>query len=132
MSIYDDAEDAFERGDLARVREILTPAAVAGDPGAQAILGTVLTLSTHARPFREGVDWLRSAAAAGDGVAAHNLATILLAGGPGVPADGEQAMQYLEKARACGFEATVSPEIRHDNSEAWALSSDTVPLRLPS
>jgi TPR repeat protein len=130
MSIYDEADDAFERGELDRVRQLLTPAAVAGDTDAQAILGTFLTLSKHMRPFREGVDWLRSAAAAGHGVSAHNLATILLSGGPGVPPDPEQAMQLLQKARESGFEATVSPEIHHDISQSFELSSDTSPLRL--
>jgi TPR repeat protein len=128
MSIYDEADEAFERGELDRVRQLLTPAAVGGDAEAQAILGTFLTLSEHMRPFREGVDWLRSAAAAGDGVSAHNLATILLSGGPGVPADPEQAMQYLQKARESGFEATVSAEIHHDTSQS--LDLDTTPLRL--
>jgi len=130
MSIYDDADDAFERGELDRVRQLLTPAAVGGDPEAQATLGTFLTLSRHARPFREGVDWLRSAAAAGDGLAAHNLATILLSGGPGVPPDGELAMQYLKRARALGFEATVAPELHDEDSQSFVLSNDTTPLRL--
>jgi TPR repeat protein len=128
MSIYDDADDAFEQGDLELVRALLTPAAVSGDPDAQAELGTLLTMSGHTRPFREGVDWLRSAAEAGNGVAAHNLATILLAGGPGFPPDGEQAMRYLQRARECGFEATVSSELRPDNSQRWGISNDSSPL----
>src|SRR4051812_48131594 len=82
MSIYDGADEAFERGELGRVREILTPAAVAGDAEAQATLGMFLTLTRHMRPFREGVDWLRSAANAGHAVAAYNVAAVLLSGGP--------------------------------------------------
>jgi TPR repeat protein len=108
MSIYEDAHNAFERGELDRVRELLAPVAASGDPDAQAALGTFLTLTTEASPFLEGVDWLRSAADAGDGVAAHNLATILLSGGPGLAADCEEAMHYLQRARDSGFEATVS------------------------
>jgi len=126
MSIYDEADDAFERGELGRVRAILTPAAAAGDPQAQATLGTFLTLTGHVRPFREGVEWLRSAAEAGDGVAAHNLATILLAGGPGVPHDCEAAMYYMQRARECGFEATVSPEAHHDNSTKWSIGDGSL------
>jgi TPR repeat protein len=108
MSIYEDANNAFERGELIRVRELLAPGAVSGDPDAQAALGSFLTLTSDPRPFREGVEWLRSAADAGDGVAAHNLATILLSGGPGVDADCEEAMRYLARARESGFEASLS------------------------
>ena len=110
MSIYEDANDAFERGELELVRELLAPSAVSGDTEAQAALGTFLTLTSNPSPFREGVEWLRSAADAGDGVAAHNLATILLSGGPGIEADCEEAMRYLQRARDSGFEATVSSE----------------------
>jgi hypothetical protein len=31
-------------------------------------------------------------------------------------------MQYLQRARECGFEATVTPELHHDNSQAWVIS----------
>jgi TPR repeat protein len=110
MSIYEDANDAFERGELEGVRELLSPGATSGDPEAQAALGTFLTLTSDAGWFLEGVEWLRSAADAGDGVAAHNLATILLSGGPGVSSDCEEAMRYLQRARDSGFEATVSSE----------------------
>lgn len=130
MSIYDDADDAFERGELGRVREILTPDAVAGDADAQATLGTLLTLVKHVRPFREGVDWLRSAADAGHPVAAYNLAAILLSGGPGVAPDCDLAMHYFRQARECGFEATVSAEVSHDNSQRFVLSNDTAPVPL--
>ena len=110
MSIYDDANDAFELGELERVRELLAPGAASGDPDAQAALGSFLTLASDAGRFLEGVEWLRSAADAGDGVAAHNLATILLSGGPGVEADCEEAMRYLQRARESGFEGSVSAE----------------------
>ncbi len=108
MSIYDEANDAYERGELEGVREILAPNASSGDPEAQAALGSFLTLSPDPDRFVEGVEWLRSAADAGDGVAAHNLATILLSGGPGVEADCEEAMRYLKRARDSGFEAMVA------------------------
>jgi TPR repeat protein len=130
MSIYDDADEAFEKGELAKVRELLTPVAVAGDPEAQATLGMFLTLIRHMRPFREGVEWLRSAANGGHGVAAYNLAAILLSGGPGVAPDCEAAMHYMRRARECGFEATVSSEFSHDDSQAWVVSNDSAPLRL--
>src|SRR5262245_16405243 len=78
MSIYDEANDAFERGEMEGVKEILAPNASLGDPEAQAALGSFLTLSPDPDRFVEGVGWLRTAADAGDGVAAHNLATILL------------------------------------------------------
>jgi uncharacterized protein len=108
MSIYDEANDAYERGEMEGVKDILAPNASLGDPEAQAALGSFLTLSPDPDRFVEGVGWLRSAADAGDGVAAHNLATILLSGGPGVEADCEQAIAYLQRARDSGFEAMVA------------------------
>jgi TPR repeat protein len=108
MSIYDEANDAFERGEIEGVKEILAPNASLGDPEAQTALGSFLTLSPDPERFVEGVEWLRSAADAGDGVAAHNLATILLSGGPGVEADCEEAIRYLQQARDSGFEAMVA------------------------
>jgi Sel1 repeat-containing protein len=111
MSIYEDANRAFERGELERVRELLSPGAASGDPDVQAALGSFLTLTSDPRPFLEGVEWLRRAADAGDGIAAHNLATILLEGGPGVEADCEEAMRYLQRARDSGFVATVASDL---------------------
>jgi TPR repeat protein len=110
MSIYDDANTAFERGELRRVHELLAPDAASGDLDAQAALGSFLTLTSDPSPFLEGVLWLRRAADGGDGVAAHNLATILLSGGPGIDPDCEEAMHYLERARQSGFEAIVTPD----------------------
>jgi hypothetical protein len=43
MSIYEDANEAFEAGELDRVRELLIPVAISGDAEAQAALGTFLT-----------------------------------------------------------------------------------------
>ena len=110
MSIYDEANDAFERGDLDRVRELLEPGANAGDHDAQAALGTFLTLTTVQSGFLEGVRWLRTAADAGDGLAAYNLATILLSGGLGVEPDPDEALRYLQRAREQGIEAIVSSD----------------------
>jgi TPR repeat protein len=110
MSIYDEANDAFERGELEGVRQILAPDASSGDTEAQAALGSFLTLSPDPDRFAEGVGWLRSAADAGDGVAAHNLGTILLSGGPGVEADCEEAMRYMERARDSGLWAIVTAD----------------------
>ena len=110
MSIYEDANEAFEAGELDRVRELLIPVAISGDAEAQSALGTFLTLSGDPTPFEEGVLWLRNAAEAGDGVAAYNLGTILLSGGPGVDADSELAMRYLARARESGLEAMVCAE----------------------
>jgi TPR repeat protein len=107
MSIYDDANDAFERGELDGVRQILSPGAVSGDTEAQAALGSFLTLSADPDRFTEGVEWLRSAADAGDEVAAHNLGAILMSGGPGVEEDCDQAMRYLQRARDSGLFAIV-------------------------
>src|SRR3954468_9510682 len=106
MSIFDDANQAFERGDLGRVRELLEPTANAGDREAQTALGTLLV--TDGAGFIEGVRWLTIAADAGYGHAAHNLATILWSGGPGVDPDQEKATRYMQTAVDSGFEATVS------------------------
>ncbi|HXU82640.1 MAG TPA: hypothetical protein VN914_14660 [Polyangia bacterium] len=110
MSIYDDANDAFERGELEGVRQILSPGAVSGDTEAQAALGSFLTLSPDPERFAEGVGWLRSAADAGDEVAAHNLGTILMSGGPGVEEDCDEAMRYLQRARDSGLWAIVTAD----------------------
>jgi TPR repeat protein len=110
MCIYEDANDACERGEWERVRELLTPGAAAGDHDAQSALGSLLTLAEEHTAFLEGVRWLRSAADAGDATAAHNLGTILLSGGPGLEADIGEAMHYLHRAQEGGLEATVSWE----------------------
>src|SRR6185436_15988453 len=77
MSVVDEANAAFDSGDLNRVRALLEPGASAGDLNAQATLGTMLSLSPDRTTFIEGVGWLRAAANCGHGHAAHNLATIL-------------------------------------------------------
>ena len=108
MSIYDDAYQAFERGDLGRVRELLEPSASAGNREAQIALGTFLTADGAA--FPEGMRWLTTAADAGYGHAAHNLASCLFSGGPGVVRDAERAARYMQVAVDSGFEATVSSD----------------------
>jgi TPR repeat protein len=106
--MYEEAKRAFARGDVGRVRELLETSAIAGDRDAQASLGTILTLD--GLDFVEGVRWLMAAAEAGHGLAAHNLATALGTGGPGVPADLEQARRFMRLAVDRGFEATVSTD----------------------
>ena len=53
MSIYDEANDAFERGEIEGVKEILAPNASSGDSEAQAALGSFLTLSPDPDRFAE-------------------------------------------------------------------------------
>ncbi len=53
---------------------------------------------------------LLAAAEAGNGHAAHNLATLYAAGGPGVCSDFEKSTFWYQRAVDSGFEATVSSD----------------------
>jgi len=108
MSVYDDADEAFQRRDMSRVRELLSPLASKGDKEAQRVLGTFLTFEPPT--LSEGIRWLRSLADAGDGHAAHNLANSLFMGGPGINPDPEEATRYMQIAYDSGFEASVSSD----------------------
>jgi TPR repeat protein len=108
MSSYEDAQAAFEAGDMSRVQALLEPLAEKGDRAAQTALGTFLALRDTG--MVEGVRWLRMAADAGDGHAAHNLATILLQGGLAVAADKDVARHYFQVAHDSGFEASISSD----------------------
>ena len=108
MSVHEIAAAALKAGDLSEVRKLLEPLALKNDREAQTALGTYLT-STHAA-FPEGIDWLQPAADAGYGHAAHNLASWLANGGPGMAADPERARVYMEVACSSGFEETVASD----------------------
>jgi len=112
VTIYDEAADAFNRGDLGQVRVLLSPLVASGDMAAQTALGTFLSLDAGCDPlvYAEGMELLRRAAHAGYGHAAHNLATALVVGSPASPPNHEEARRYMQIAYDSGFEATVSSD----------------------
>lgn len=108
MSVYEQAAKAFERNAFDEIRELLEPLAIQNDREAQTALGTYLTADGASYP--EGLQWLRRAADSGHGRAAHNLATALVTGGPGVPPNRAEFSKYMEISYGSGFEATVSSD----------------------
>ena len=100
------AAAAFERGDHALGRDLLFPLAEAGDHEAQAVLGTYCWLDLGS--FDAAERWLRTAADAGHGGAAHNLGVLYSTGWPGQAPDADRSRHYLKMACDSGFEHAVA------------------------
>jgi TPR repeat protein len=107
-SLVERAEAVFGSDGVPGVRALLTPYVDQGDREATLLLGNyLLYMDGEEREYQEGVALLRTAADAGCGNAAHNLATALFVGGPGMPPDHEEAYRYMQIAVDTGFEATI-------------------------
>ncbi|SFQ25747.1 SEL1-like repeat protein [Pseudomonas borbori] len=84
---------------------LLRLAAIAGDAKAAYQLGA-LSLAGDTRQAPDAVDaarWWTLAAAAGHPLAARRLADLYREGGPGLPADAEQAARFVQRARELGL-----------------------------
>jgi len=93
-----DAFAAFESHDYAQAIALLTPLAQSGDVLAQCLLGNCYQLGLGTAPDTQlAMTWYRAAAEQGDGLAANNLAGILLTTEP------TAADEWFTRARAMGF-----------------------------
>ncbi|MFZ3205818.1 MAG: sel1 repeat family protein [Pseudomonas sp.] len=84
---------------------LLRLAATGGDAKAAYQLG-VLSLAGDTRQAPDGLEaarWWTLAAAAGHPLAAQRLADLYREGGPGLPADTEQAARFVQRARELGL-----------------------------
>jgi len=89
---------AFESQDYPRAITLLTPLAQSGDVLAQCLLGNCYQLGLGTAPnLQQAMDWYRAAAEQGDGLAANNLAVILLT------SNRQAADEWFARSRALGF-----------------------------
>lgn len=105
MGTREDAERAFDAGDLRQLRELLKRA---NNPTELIAVATFLTATNDASDWEEGTNVLRGLADNGNGHAAHNLSTALMCPPVGREQDRPGAAHYLSIAVSTGFEATVS------------------------
>lgn len=97
------AADAFASGDHDAALTVIEPAARAGDPVAQRILGTAYdTGSGKVTSPRLARDWFTRAADQNDAAAQLALAIMALEGRRGMPVDPQAALAWLEKAMGQG------------------------------
>ncbi len=97
------ASAAAERGDLALAVALLRPLAANHEAPAMLLLGTFLSQREESRA--EALSLLESAADAGCGHSAHNLATLLHLRG-----DHARAVLFYARSEALGFEASVADD----------------------
>jgi TPR repeat protein len=100
------AQQAVARGDIAAVEAILADELAAGDAESREFLGTALTILSPERRI-EAIRLLEAAAAAGRGLAAHNLAVLYRTG---AAPDLELSDRYFQMALDLGFEQTVASD----------------------
>jgi uncharacterized protein len=100
-SILAEAMAAFRRGDDETAIVLVDPLARLGNVAAQTALGSYLLAKGDEQEEAEA--WLRLAAEAGDGLAAHNLGMLLQMSSR----DGE-SLQWLQRAVDSGFEGSVT------------------------
>src|SRR5450830_734810 len=88
---------------------------------AMPLLGRVLVQRGDARSVAEGRDWLQRAAQAGDASAALQLGKLWFKGAPGLPADADRALPWLEQAADKGQDAAAR-WMRRAAEAGWADS----------
>jgi TPR repeat protein len=98
---------ALNKGEFEVAYAALMPFAEAGNPEAQAAIGSLCQLGLGGKgpDDEEASKWYLKAAEQGNGLASNNLGTISLGKG-----DAEAAIQWYEKARQQGFAGAPSPE----------------------
>lgn len=98
------AHAAMERDAFEEAETILLPIAQSASVEAQSLLGTVYQIRGD---FSAAILWLRKAAEAGNGCAAHNLGVVYLMSDPPNHAEGHK---WLQVAYDAGFEAQVASD----------------------
>ena len=100
---------AFATGDYHQARQLLHPLAQAGNAEAMSIIGNLAQLGLgEAVDLPAAVYWYERSALQGHGLAANNLAGLLLTGYGNVSPDPIAAQTWFSRARAMGF--THAPE----------------------
>lgn len=95
---------AFEAGDYHQARQRLHPLAQAGNAEAQCLIANLAHLGLgEAVDLPTAVCWYERSALQGHGLAANNLAGLLLTGYGDVPPDPAAAQTWFSRARAMGF-----------------------------
>lgn len=93
---------ASDRGDYAKVLEIVQPLAEAGDDKFQSILGAMYAEGKGvAQDYKKAREWFQKAAAAGN-AAAQNYLGAIYAKGQGVEQDYAKAREWYQKAAEAG------------------------------
>jgi len=114
---YELAEAYFRRGNFAQAYLIGLPAAQAGDPRAQFLLGNLSFIGRPpiARDHKEAIRWYTKAASRGHAEAQFALAQAH-ARGDGVPVDAKRSVQWLTRAADNGHVAAMMSLARlHDD-----------------
>lgn len=103
------ARAAFLNGDYASSIPALRPAAEAGNPTAQNILGLAYEKGYHVpQDIDQAIEWYQKSIASGDPKAMHNLGLLLRDGADGLTPDPQQARQYLTQATDLDFAPSFS------------------------
>jgi TPR repeat protein len=98
----DQARAAFKAGDYARALALAQPAAEAGNPGAQTVLGLMLAQGKGVKEdIPEAVKWFRKAADQGYPLAQFDMG-MMAEMGSGVPQDPVEACKWYALAAAQG------------------------------
>lgn len=98
------AQKALERDAFGEAEDLLLPLAEQNSVEAQSLLGAVYQLQGN---FELAISWLRKAAEAGNGCAAHNLGVVYLTS---PERNQEEAQKWLQLAYDLGFEAQVTTD----------------------
>jgi uncharacterized protein len=95
---FEEADDAYKRGDYATALRLLRPLAEQGNADALLVVG-LLSAKGEGVPqdYAEAMKWFRLAAEQGDADAQYNLG-VIYANGEGVPQDYVQAHQWYNLA----------------------------------
>jgi hypothetical protein len=95
---------AYEAQCYVEARELLTPLAESGDPGAQCALASIYHLGLGVvADGVEAVRWYKRAADQGSALACNNLWCIYTMGWAGIAEDKEEARRWYEEAKRRGF-----------------------------
>jgi len=100
---FDDATQAYKRGDYETAHRLIKPLAEKGLPEAQFNLGLLYDNGQGVpRNYAEALTWYRKAAEQGNGKGQYSLG-MMYYNGQGVPKDYSEAMKWYRKAAEQGF-----------------------------
>jgi len=109
-SILNEARHLLDAGRYQAAIDALLPISEAGNAEAQALLGAIYFIGPGVYAPKEALKWLKQAAEAGDGCAAHNLGTLFLTCEPEIPRNPEESQRWYQLAYDLGFEETVASD----------------------